>query len=182
MIFRRMLPEEKEIVINIAKSTDNSDIRSFPNYWTRFKNWESNPPFVLIKDNEIIGFTGMTFQKTGIYVNFYAFAISPKHQRKGYGKIIWDFTLKEASNQGKTRIKLGANVKKSGYIFFKKLGWQPIAKKKNEYKFDANIKDITSIENFIIKVSKGPDEPPQKELLKYLQMDECYLKGKQQWF
>ncbi|MFA5132966.1 MAG: GNAT family N-acetyltransferase [Candidatus Paceibacterota bacterium] len=175
--FRPIHATEKSVIETICQESGNPDIKQFPNYWTRFKNWESNPPCILIDDDtkRIIGFAAFTMQKKGTYCNFYAFSVLPEFRRMGYGERIWRCTLLLAKSMGKTRIKAGANINYSGYAFFtNKLGWKPIAKKGNEYRFDANITDVECIEDFK-RIVKNQDIPPDDELSKYKNMEECFL-------
>jgi GNAT superfamily N-acetyltransferase len=147
--YRLMKPEEKEEIIAICKSVSNPSIKQFPNYWTRFKNWERNPPYVLIVNGKIAGFTALTFQKRGVYSNHYAFCVRPELQRQGFGGILWEIALKEAKNHNCKKIKTKAHEKYSGYTFFTKLGWEPIGKEKHDFIYEIDLENINNLQDFI---------------------------------
>ena len=158
--YRRMLPEEKPFIESLCKEIKNPDIKSFPGYWTRFKNWENNPPFVLLKDNIIVGFTAIIFPKTKLYANHYAFAVKIDMQRQGLGEKLWDITIKESKKANKKFIRTGANSKYLGYTFFKeKLGWQPYFSKDNKFKFEADITSINDYQEFKNNIKKFATKP-----------------------
>lgn len=143
-----MKPEEKDRIIEICKSTDNPAIKSFPNYWTRFHNWEKAPPFILIVDGIIVGFTALTFQKRGVYANHYAFAVDKDYQRMGYGERLWEIALQEAKKHGCKKIKTKADERKSGFSFYHKCGWVPIGKDGHDFVYEADLENINDFEDF----------------------------------
>lgn len=179
MEFRRATLDERDAVEKIAKSTNNPDIKSFPGYWYKFGNWENNRPFILIDNDSIVGFTGATFQKNGTYMNFYAIGVKPELGGQGYGRLLWENTLLEAIKLGKQRVKLGAKKKYAGYAFFTKMGWKPIARKGDEYRFDVSIKGVKNFEEFKARLQEPQDRPPETELQKYKSMDECFFNDTQ---
>ena len=171
--------EEKPLIKEICKSIpEDYNIREFYAIWSRFHNWEKNPPIVALEvgNNEILGFSAMTFQKRNVYCNHYAFAVKPEKQGQGIGTFLWDATIKEAKRAKKTRIKTSADQTHAGYHFFLKLGWKPIARKGTEYKFEASIENVNNIEDFKNELRKGHTEVPISELIKYKYMDECFFK------
>lgn len=163
--------QDIEEIKKICKLVDNTTVRSFPNIWTKFNNWEKNPPYIVLEDKEIVGFMGFTINKNE-YINFYDFAVLPDKERKGIGSLLWNKVLEIAQENNKTRIKTSAHEDYSGYHFFRfKLNWNPIAKKRKEFKFNAFIENINNLESFINSKEKHKI-PDEKELNRYKKMDE----------
>jgi GNAT superfamily N-acetyltransferase len=171
--------EWKPVIETICKAVDNPAVKSFPNIWTRFENWDKQPPYVAKMEDVVVGFMGLTVNK-GEYVNFYDFAVLPECQHMGVGSALWEAALIVAREAGKTRIKCSADERYGGFPFYtRKLHWAPIAKKGYEYKFDAFIEGVGSVREFIMNRKRDLVQPPDKELEKYKKMDEFYGETKE---
>lgn len=161
-------------IYKICKLTNNTTVKSFPNIWTKFKNWERNPPYIVLEDGEVVGFMGFTINKNE-YINFYDFVVLPDKERKGIGSLLWNKVLEIAQENNKTRIKTSAHEDYPGYHFFRfKLKWNPIAKKGKQFKFDAFIGNINNLRGFINSKEKHKI-PDEKELNRYKKLNYKYL-------
>jgi len=173
-LIRKIKNENDKTQIKIiCESVDNKTVKSFPNIWERFNNWEKNPPYVVEIDGKIIAFMGFTINRNN-YINFYDFAVLPEYQRKGIGSALWDKVIKIATENSKTRIKCSAHIDYGGYFFYtKKVNWKPIARKGKEYKFDALIEGIDNINDFTKSIKKQTP-PDKKEIERYQRLDEYF--------
>lgn len=175
LILREMLSFERQELTDLCKAQKNPTIRSFPNYWTWFRNWDTHPPLVLVEEGKgIIGFIGFVLQKSKEYVNLYGFAVRPEEQRKGLGSLMFEEMLYIAHCAGVKRVKTRADERFPGYQFFyKKLGWNPIAKIGREWIFDAKV--FPTLEEFKENLPRFYEGIPVKQMEKYLKMDRCAL-------
>lgn len=92
----------------IAKQPEGKNTRflnAAHSLWFRFKNYENNPPYVLI-DGEPVAFIFATLSKKTRYVNLYEIVTVEGKEGRGYASEIWDRFVEAAYNQGMERIKL----------------------------------------------------------------------------
>jgi len=92
----------------IAKQPEGKNTRflnAAHSLWFRFKNYENNPPYVLI-DGEPVAFIFATLSKRTRYVNLYEIVTVEGKEGRGYASEIWDRFVEAAYNQGMERIKL----------------------------------------------------------------------------
>lgn len=172
-IVRRMLPEEKDAVCNLAKQS-NRFVRELKGVWTRFQLWEENPPFVaVLPDGEIVGFHAAQFLKKD-YVYTYFIHTEEKVRGMGVAKALTWEAIKEAQKRGLTRFTAKADTRGGGYSFYTGLGMKPVARTGTEYTFDCEFKDSKNLREFQERLRDGSanTSPSERRAKLYKQKSE----------
>ena len=93
----------------IAKQPEGKNTRflnAAHSLWFRFKNYDKNPPYVLIDDGDPVAFIFATTSKKTRYVNLYEIVTLEGKEGNGYASEIWDLFVEKTFSQGMERIKL----------------------------------------------------------------------------
>ena len=164
MIIRFMRPNEQHKMP--VEHIEYKDTKQFIGVWTRFKNWEKNPPIVAIDGHgRIVGFHAATFNKK-VYVNSYYQFVSSKARGKGLGGNMFFRVLLEASKRGLTRFKAAARVDGDGDRFYKGFGMEPISYDKDHNYYDVGISSDLNSDNDWTNSSPMPP----KERLRHIKL------------
>jgi GNAT superfamily N-acetyltransferase len=175
MLIRRMLPEEKDAVWQMAKAS-NRFVKDLGPVWTRFGLWESNPPFVAVVDGKIVGFHAMQFLKKD-YCYTYFIGTLPEARGLGAAKALTWAGIEEAKKLGLTRFTAKADTRGDGYKFYTSLGMKPVARTKNEYTFDCEFSGCNTLEEFREALQSGTACTPPSERRKKLYL----TKSEERW-
>jgi hypothetical protein len=98
--------EVKHLCSNSPEGRNTKFLRSSHNLWTRFKNYENNPPFILRENNKAVALIFATMSQRSSYVNLYEIVTVEGQEGKGHASNIWDAYVYHACSQGMNRIKL----------------------------------------------------------------------------
>jgi len=156
---RKMLPEEKEEVVALAK-TLGKFVKDLGAIWTRWQMWEKSPPFVAIKGGKIVGFNAVTFLKKDYVYTIYI-GVSPECRGLGIAKNLMWSSIEEGKKLGLTRYSALADIKGDGYTFYSGFGMKPVARRKTENMFDCEFTGAASVQEFrqLLKEGKGHTPP-----------------------
>ena len=100
---------EQEVLNCISDSKDGKNkkfLQQSHSLWFRFKNYNNNPPFALIKDNKIVSIIFATTSDKTKYINLYEICTIQGHDSKGYGTEIWQEFVSYWYDKNMQRIKL----------------------------------------------------------------------------
>lgn len=94
-----------ETIENSAEGKNTRFLNSSDSLWFRFKNYEKQPPYVLI-DGEPVAFVFATQSKRSRYMNLYDIVTVEGREGNGYASQIWELVMQEAYNNGMKRLKI----------------------------------------------------------------------------
>ena len=116
--------EQVELLLHEQKEGRNTSfLKSSHNLWFRFKNYESNAPFVLV-DPFPVALVFITFSERSKYANLYEIVTLEGNEGKGYGSKVWSMVMSEAYSSGMERLKLSCTPesvtwhKRNGLVFW----------------------------------------------------------------
>ena len=94
-------------ILNSSLGGKNSHfLAASHNLWTRFKNYDRNPPMALVKNDRKVSIIFATFNKN-FYANLYEIVTVQGHEGKGYASQLWEqFTHYAVEKQGMKRLKI----------------------------------------------------------------------------
>ena len=94
-------------ILNSSLGGKNSHfLASSHNLWTRFKNYDKNPPMALVKNDRKVSIIFATFNKN-FYANLYEIVTVQGHEGKGYASQLWEqFTEYAVMQKGMKRLKI----------------------------------------------------------------------------
>jgi hypothetical protein len=96
-----------ERLIDIQPEGDNTRfLNSAHSLWYRFKNYESNPAFVMFDDEEPVALIFATRSKRSRYVNLYEIVTLEGKEGNGYASQVWSQYMEDAFKNGMERLKL----------------------------------------------------------------------------
>jgi len=98
-----------EVVRCIEQSTTGKNtkfLKQSHSLWYRFGNYETNPPFVLYKNNQIVSIIFATTSQKTKYINLYEICTIQGHEGKGYATEIWSNFISYWYGLSMQRIKL----------------------------------------------------------------------------
>lgn len=99
--------EQVSNIIATSKPGKNTKfIKASHSLWTRFKNYQTNPPFAWTDNNKIVAIIFATMSKRTKYVNLYEICTVEGEEKKGYATKIWSAYINNAYRSGMQRIKL----------------------------------------------------------------------------
>jgi len=105
----------EEIIENSPDGKNTKFLKASHSLWKRFKNYDSNPPFALVENNEYVAVIFATHSKRTNYINLYEIVTVQGHERKGYGSKVWNNFVAHWSNKGMQRIKLSCTPDSIGF-------------------------------------------------------------------
>lgn len=74
---------------NSATGKNTKFLKQSHSLWYRFGNYETNPPFALIKEDQIVSIIFATTSQKTKYINLYEICTMQGHEGKGYATEIW---------------------------------------------------------------------------------------------
>jgi hypothetical protein len=81
-------------------------LNSAHSLWYRFKNYDSNPAFVMFDDEEPVALIFATRSKRSRYVNLYEIVTLEGKEGNGYASQVWSQYMGDAFKNGMERLKL----------------------------------------------------------------------------
>jgi GNAT superfamily N-acetyltransferase len=125
-------------------------IKEFPGVWTRFKNWEANPPMVALNEKrKIVGFHVATFNKK-LYINSYYLYVDDEYRGKGVAGALFEYSIIEAQKRGLTRYKNACMAGADGERFYRGFNLKPIARNEDHIFFDFSIAGVKKLSQLSI--------------------------------
>ncbi len=118
---------EKEVAEIISKQPDGKNtafLKSSHNLWFRFKNYEKQPPFCLLENNEPVALVFATMSDRAKYINLYEIVTLESKERNGFASDIWKHVMKTAYDNSMRRLKISCTPssvswhKRNGLIFW----------------------------------------------------------------
>lgn len=141
---RFMRPEEQK---DLPESHKRHPLtKGFIGVWTRFTNWDNNPPIIALDERDrILGFHAATFNKK-IYVNSYYLYIVDGYRGDGLGGDLFEYAIKEALSRKLTRYKMACKINGDGDIFYRGFGLKPVARNAHHHFYDFSIEGFKSLD------------------------------------
>lgn len=99
-------------------------LKSSHNLWFRFKNYDKQPPYVLLDEEDPVAFVFATFSKRSRYINLYEIVTAEGQEGNGYASEIWERVMTTAYAAGMERLKISCTPssvtwhKRNGLIFW----------------------------------------------------------------
>lgn len=88
----------KHILVKSPEGKNTKFLSASHSLWTRFKNYDSSPPFALIKNDKVVSLIYATFNRDG-YTNLYDIVTVQGQEGHGYASEIWDHYVEYACNK-----------------------------------------------------------------------------------
>lgn len=99
MTFKFIDSDEVTTILEKSSAGKNTKFLSASHsLWTRFKNYESSPPFALVKNKQVVSLIFATFNRDG-YTNLYDIVTVQGQEGHGYASDIWDHYVEYACNK-----------------------------------------------------------------------------------
>lgn len=125
-ITKRTTLDHVELVLSgQPKGKNTKFFEAAHSLWYRFKNYESNPPFVLYDDEGYeVAFVFATYSSRSKYINLYEIVTLEGAEGNGYASRIWEDTMRDAYDNGMRRLKISCTPssvtwhKRNGLIFW----------------------------------------------------------------
>jgi|TARA_R110000803_G_scaffold103168_2_gene171285 hypothetical protein len=114
----------QRIINKSVAGKNTSFLKASHSLWTRFKNYEKNPPCILYVDKVPVSVIFATCSTRTKYINLYEIVTIQGQERKGYANKIWSEFIKHWHKNGMSRIKLSCTPesigfhKKNGLVFW----------------------------------------------------------------
>lgn len=132
MVNMRNAKEDEYIILtDIATKSeaywgyDSDYMDKFKNIYNVSKEFIINNPTVIIEENKnIIGFYGIINKSSEVSLEY--FFIEPKYIGKGYGKLLWNFLIKNCKNLGIREFSIVTSPQAKE--FYVKMGATPCGK------------------------------------------------------
>ena len=116
--------ELEDIIKNSEEGANTRFLNSAHSLWTRFKNYDKQPPYVLYQNNIPVSAVFATFSKKTSYVNLYEIVTIQGQEGNGYASEIWSHVMKTASDSNMSRLKISCTPSsvswhmKNGLVFW----------------------------------------------------------------
>jgi|TARA_R110000803_G_scaffold46198_13_gene97111 hypothetical protein len=118
----------KEFVENFIESQPEGKntkfLKASHNLWFRFKNYDKQPPYVLLDEEDPVAFVFATFSKRSRYINLYEIVTAEGQEGNGYASEAWERVMQTAYDSGMERLKISCTPssvtwhKRNGLIFW----------------------------------------------------------------
>ena len=96
----------KKTLANSPSGRNTKFLQASLSLWTRFKNFQKNPPYALYEDDEIKSIIFATISEKSKYVNLYEICTVQGQEGKGYASKIWSEFIAICFEKKMERIKL----------------------------------------------------------------------------
>lgn len=109
--------------------------------WTRFKNWQANPPMVYVSQDKIVGMHMYTESKSYMYTYFIWVHPSYRKQHVAVEMLrhsMRDTVLLQTYNHMRWKLKCSID-NKAGTAFWNHIGLTPMGHSSHEYYYDASV-------------------------------------------
>jgi hypothetical protein len=118
--------EQVEELLDYKPDSRNTKfLKSSHNLWFRFKNYEKNPPFVLLDAGiDPVALVFITFSQRSKYANLYEIVTIEGEEGRGYASDVYWRVMEEAHKQGMQRLKMSCTPssitwhKRNGTMFW----------------------------------------------------------------
>ena len=113
----------EETITNAPEGRNTRFLNSSHSLWFRFKNYEKNPPWVLV-DDKPVAFVFATMSKRSRYMNLYDIVTVQGEEGNGYASQIFERVMEQAHNAGMQRLKMSCTPesvtwhKRNGMLFW----------------------------------------------------------------
>ncbi len=109
-------PKVVENIIDSSPEGKNTKFLSAAHsLWFRFKNYETNPPFVLESQGAPVSLIFATYSNRTKYMNLYEIVTIEGQSGKGYASKIWDEVISDAVSKRMSRVKLSCTPSSIGW-------------------------------------------------------------------
>ena len=114
----------EQILASQPEGQNTKFLKSAHNLWFRFKNYESNPAFVLEDQGNPCSLVFATISKRSRYMNLYEIVTLEGKEGHGYASKIWDEVMRVAFDSGVQRLKISCTPssvswhKRNGLVFW----------------------------------------------------------------
>jgi hypothetical protein len=96
----------EQLIEKQPEGTNTRFLNSAHSLWYRFKNYDSNPAFVMFDDGEPVALIFATRSKRSRYVNLYEIVTLEGKEGNGYASQVWGQYMQGAFDNGMERLKL----------------------------------------------------------------------------
>jgi hypothetical protein len=130
----------------------HKEVDEFVYLWTRYKNWEANPPVVALMGGTICGFHGVSFagpKPKWRYINSMAQFVLEEFRGKRIAGAMIDFILKEGDKRSMHRLRFRCPIGGEGMDCWMGFGVKPFAQCEKDYWFDIDIVGVDSVKELI---------------------------------
>ena len=142
------------VIYRVARAGDDAFIRSYRKWdyiidefqavWSRWKEWDDNPPYLAVDGDVLAGFCGYKVTKTGS-LNLVTIWVHDDYRKQGVATQLLNYMLADGQRRGALRLRLSCyKDPPDSYNFWCHYGLQPCGETEKEFIFDLDVEGITN--------------------------------------
>jgi hypothetical protein len=117
VIDRATAEEFSEWINNMPEGKNTRFARNANNLWTRFKNFDNNPPWILIEKGDIKCAILITKLVREPYCNLYEIVTKEGQEGRGYASRLYWHVMSHMFNDGVKRLKMSCTTSSIGWHY-----------------------------------------------------------------